>query len=193
MSADQTGNLIYLVLLGAVLVFWFLVQNRGSLGKTMQYAAVWVLIFLGGIAVVGLWDDIRHTLVPSQTVDAESGRIELPLSEDGHYYALLNVNGTPLRFLVDTGATSTVLAKSDAQRVGLDPDNLPYFSTAMTANGPVKTAPVVLDTVSFGPFEDTRVAAYVNDGEMRESLLGMSYLNQFDRIEITRGTLLLER
>ena len=50
MSAMDYGNLAYLVLLGAVVVFWFVVQNRQSLNKTLQQGAVWGLIFLGVIA-----------------------------------------------------------------------------------------------------------------------------------------------
>jgi aspartyl protease family protein len=193
MSADDTANLLYLSLLGSVLIFWFLVQNRRSLGKVMQHAAIWALIFLGAIAVVGLWDDIRQTVAPRQAVFAEQGRIEIPLSSDGHYYATLNINGQPVRFMIDTGATGTVLSRDDATRVGISPDDMAFFSTAITANGTVRTAPVVLANVDFGPFSDQGVNAYVNDSEMRDSLLGMSYLNRFDRLEISNGRMVLER
>ena len=193
MSADQTANLLYLSLLGSVLIFWFLVQNRRSLGKVLQHAAIWALIFLGAIAVVGLWDDIHQTVAPRQTVFAEQGRIEIPLSNDGHYYATLDINGQPILFMIDTGATSTVLSREDAKRAGISPDDMAFFSTAITANGEVRTAPVVLANVNFGPFSDQRVNAYVNDSDMRDSLLGMSYLNRFDRLEISNGRMVLER
>jgi len=64
-------NLTYLVILGSVILLWFVVQNRESIGKLMQQALVWVLIFVGAIAVVGLWDDIRQTVRPMQSVVAE--------------------------------------------------------------------------------------------------------------------------
>lgn len=193
MSADDTANLIYLSLLGSVLIFWFLIQNRGSLGKVLQHAAIWALIFFGAIAVVGLWDDIRQTVAPRQTVFAEHGRIEIPLSSDGHYYATLNINGQPVRFMIDTGASGTVLSRDDATRVGVTLDDMSFYSTAITANGEVRTAPVVLANVTFGPFSDQGVNAYVNDSEMRDSLLGMSYLNRFERLEISNGRMVLER
>ncbi len=63
----------------------------------------------------------------------------------------------------------------------------------MTANGPVQTAPVELARMSLGPFSDTDVRAYVNDGEMEQSLLGMTYLQRFDRLEISGGEMILER
>lgn len=193
MSSMDYGNLAYLVLLGAVVTFWFFVQNRQSLNKTLQQGAIWGLIFLGTIAAVGLWGDIRQTVNPQQLVMTDTGRIEVPRGPDGHYYLTLDINDAPVRFVVDTGATSMVLTKTDAERVGLTADDLIFYSEAMTANGPVRTAPVRLDDVALGPFHDANVRAFVNEGEMNQSLLGMDYLNRYARLEITNGQLILER
>lgn len=193
MSSYEVGNLIYLVLLGAVLVSWFVVQNRKNLNRTLQQGALWGLIILGTIAAVGLWDDIRQTVQPQQMIMSESGRIAVPRGPDGHYYLTLEINDAPVRFVVDTGATSMVLTLKDAQRVGLNEDDLIFYSEAMTANGAVRTAPVRLDDVALGPFHDRGVRAFVNEGEMSKSLLGMEYLNRFARLEIAGGTLILER
>lgn len=193
MTSMDYGNLAYLVLLGAVLVFWFFVQNRQSLNKTLQQGAVWGLIFFGVIAVAGLWGDIRQTVAPQQMVIAETGQIEVPRGPDGHYYLTLNINAEPVRFVVDTGATSMVLNKEDAARIGLRDDDMIFYSEAMTANGPVRTAPVRLDDVALGPFHDRDVRAFVNEGEMSKSLLGMDYLSRFNRLEIADGRLILER
>lgn len=193
MDAMDTGHLIYLVMLLAAVVFWFVVANRNELGKMVQYALMWGLIFLGAIAAVGLWDDVRNTVVPRQAVFSEAGRIEVPRSPDGHYYLTLDVNGVPVRFVVDTGASSIVLLERDAEAAGIDPSRLRYTGTAMTANGAVRTARVVLDEIGLDGLTDRRVTAFVNEGEMAESLLGMSYLQRFDRLEISGGRLILER
>ncbi|MGB0439794.1 MAG: retropepsin-like aspartic protease family protein, partial [Paracoccaceae bacterium] len=71
--------------------------------------------------------------------------------------------------------------------------DLAFFGEAMTANGMVRTAPVLLDRVALGPFQDSNLPASVNAGEMRQSLLGMSYLQRFDRLEISNNRLVLER
>lgn len=193
MTGDDFGQLAYLVVLGAAIIVWFFVQNRQSLNKTLQHGALWGLIFLGTVAAVGLWGDIRQTVQPQQMVMADGARVEVPRGPDGHYYLTLDINDTPVRFVVDTGATSMVLTQSDAGRIGLSEDELIYFSEAMTANGPVRTAPVRLDRVALGPFEDSNVRAFVNEGEMTRSLLGMDYLNRFARLEINNGRLILER
>ena len=53
---------------------------------------------------------------------------------DGHYYLSVDINGAPVNFVVDTGATDLVLTRKDAARVGLDPDSLIYQGRANTAN-----------------------------------------------------------
>jgi len=98
-----------------------------------------------------------------------------------------------VRFVVDTGASSIVLLERDAEAAGIDLSRLRYTGTAMTANGAVRTARVVLDEIGLEGMEDRRVTAFVNEGEMAESLLGMSYLQRFDRLEISGGRLILER
>lgn len=193
MASIEWGNLIYLVLLLVMVVTWFVAQNRESLGKTVQQALAWVLIFVGIIAAIGLWDDIRSTLRPTQSVITSTGQIEAPRAPDGHYYLTLQINGEPVDFLVDTGASEMVLTLNDARRVGLSLDNLVYTGRAMTANGEVRTARVWLDTVALGLVEDGDVTAWVNEGEMDQSLLGMGYLRRWSRIEITDQALVLTR
>ncbi|TNF64230.1 MAG: TIGR02281 family clan AA aspartic protease [Rhodobacteraceae bacterium] len=192
MSDLQIGHLAYLALLLAVVGYAF-VQNRQGLNKTLQQAALWGLIFLGAIAVFGLWDDIRQTVRPSQAVFADSGRVEVPRAPDGHFYLTLDVNGQPLRFVVDTGATGVVLSRADAARAGLDPEDLMFLGRAMTANGEVRTAPVRLDRMTLGGFTETDLPAWVNEGELETSLLGMTYLDRWSRIEITSDRMVLTR
>jgi aspartyl protease family protein len=193
LTGEQIGSLVYLLLLAAVIGGWFFVSQRGNLGKLVQYAAIWSFIFLGAIVAVGLWTDIRQTVVPRQSVMMDGARVEVPRHSDGHYYLTMEVNGTPIRFVVDTGATELVLSREDAERAGLETDALIYSGQAFTANGMVQTAPVLLETVALGKALDLGVPAVVNGAEMQDSLLGMSYLQHFDRIEISDGTLLLER
>ncbi|WP_422029027.1 retropepsin-like aspartic protease family protein [Roseovarius sp.] len=193
MSEFDYARLFYLVLLGSAVVLWFFAQNRNSLGKITQQAIIWALIFVGVIAAVGLWGDIRNTVMPGQAVVAEDGRIELPRAADGHYYLTADVNGAPIRFVVDTGASQIVLTKADAETAGLATEELSFVGRAYTANGEVRTAPVRLERVEVGPLVDEDVRAVVNEGELDQSLLGMEYLQRFTSVEITNGTLVLTR
>jgi aspartyl protease family protein len=106
---------------------------------------------------------------------------------------MLEVNGTPVEFVVDTGATGVVLSQRDADRVGLDAANLVYLGRAMTANGEVRTAPVRLDSMALGGIVDRNIPAWVNEGALDTSLLGMTYLQRWTRIEIAQDELILTR
>lgn len=193
MSEIDYGRVIYLMLLLLAVGSWVFVQNRQGLGKTVQQLAIWAFIFLGVIAGYGLWGDIRQTVHPQQTVITEAGRVEVPRAPDGHYYLTAKINGTPVHFLVDTGASQIVLNEADAQRAGIDTGTLTYLGRAKTANGEVRTASVRLDEMSIGGISDRNVRAWVNQGELEKSLLGMGYLQRWSGIEIRNGTLVLTR
>lgn len=194
MTTDQVAQLIYLMVLlaalGGSLLFGL---RRGEGGRLARHAASWGLIFIGAIAAIGLWSDIRSTVAPRQEVFAAENRVVLPRGRDGHFHLRLEIGGTPVDFLVDTGASNVVLSRPDAERLGIDLDALAYFGTAMTANGPVRTARVRLTDVKLGEIEEPTLTAWVTDGEMPGSLLGMDYLRTFDRIEIEKDRLVLTR
>ncbi len=191
MEDFDTMRLIYLIVLLAMVAGWFFMQTREGLNKTLQHAAVWAMIFVGGAAAVGLWQDISKPGAQSRISD--SGQIVVPRARDGHYYLTVQINGADLRFVVDTGATDMVLTRADASRAGLDPDQLSYLGRANTANGEVQTAFVRLDTVQLGDVTDRNIPAVVNGGEMEQSLLGMGYLQRWGRLEIANSELILTR
>jgi len=193
MDGNDFGRLAYLVLLGAALLMWFFTHNRQSLGKTLQMAMAWVFIFIGIIAVVGLWGDIRSTVGVSPQMSVTGDVIEVPRSFDGHYYLPMLVNGKPVTFLVDTGASQIVLSPQDAERVGFDTGQLTFHGRASTANGVVQTAPVRLDSLALGPITDRNVAAWINGGDLDKSLLGMDYLHRFSNIQFSDGRMILSR
>lgn len=190
MPDDTLMRLVYLGLLFAVLVGWALVELRKGFGRTVKMALAWGLIFLGVMAVYGLWGDITRGAKPGQ--QAGAAEVTLPRAPDGHYYAQVSVGGTSLEFMVDTGASDVVLSPQDARKIGVDPAGLIYMGQAATANGMVRTARVTLPEVRFGPFEDKGLAASVNEGAMDVSLLGMSYLGQF-QITIAGDQMVLRR
>lgn len=193
MNDGDFGHLLYLVLLLCAVGGYFFAEGRQKLSRNMQQAAVWGLIFLGVIAGYGLWGDIRQTVSPTQMVVGEEGRIETRRGNDGHFHLTLDVQGTPVEFVVDTGASGIVLTREDAERVGLDPETLRYTMTALTANGEVAIAPVRLSEVRLGSHVDRNLRAAVNGGELFQSLLGMDYLGRFARIEIAGDRLILTR
>ncbi|MFA8442952.1 TIGR02281 family clan AA aspartic protease [Yoonia sp.] len=192
MSTDQIMQLTYLVLLGAAIGGSAIIAGRSNMGKMAQQAAIWALIFVGVIGAYGLWEDISNDVNPRQSIIDDS-TIAAPRGNDGHYHLTLEINGAAVDFVVDTGASQVVLSQQDAARIGLDPATLDYSGNANTANGVVRTAPVILDQVVLGGITDRNIPAVVNGGAMDDSLLGMTYLGLYDRIEISDGQLVLNR
>ncbi|WP_017999691.1 TIGR02281 family clan AA aspartic protease [Paracoccus sp. N5] len=189
---EEFGRAAYLVLLLIAVGGFLLVELRARPGKILRQAAAWGLIFLGAIALAGLWGDIRQAVAPQARM-LEGGRIEVPLGNDGHFHLTAQVNGTPVRFVIDTGASSIALGPRDAARVGIDPEALAYVGQARTANGIIETAPVTLDSLALGEIRDSRVPAMVLRSDLDQSLMGMSYLARFARVSIEGNRLILER
>jgi aspartyl protease family protein len=192
MDDFDTARFFYLaILLGAIGVYT-LVSYRRALGQMIRHAILWALIFIGVLAGYGLWHDIAPRLAPVQITHG-TGVIEIPKDARGHFVLIADVNGKPIEFLVDTGASVVVLSREDAQKSGISLENLAFTGIANTANGSVKTAAVKIDTINVGGVQDDDVRAYVTSGELFGSLLGMSYLQRFEKIEISRDKLILTR
>lgn len=189
--SDEIPRVAYLVLLLVAISGYMLVEFRTRPGKSLRQLLAWGLIFLGLVAGFGLWEDIRRDVAAPQRV--EGNRIELPLGNDGHFRIELRLNDTPVRFMVDTGATEIALRRRDAERIGLEPAALDYVNMASTANGTVYTAPVRIDRVEIGEIVDEDVPASVVEGELDVSLLGMTYLRRFARVSFEGETMVLER
>ena len=194
MSGESLASLGYLALLLLALGGAYLASHRQSVGKSLQMALVWGMIFMGCMAIYGLWGDIsRDYSRNTQPITRQDGAIALPRAPDGHYYVTAEVNGTEIDFLVDTGASDIVLSRTDAARIGFDLDKLAFLGSARTANGVVPIAYSSLKTIRLGPYLDQGISVSINGGEMDKSLLGMSYLGRFGRIEIAQDQLILQR
>ena len=108
-----------------------------------------------------------------------SGKITMTADVQGHFYTTGNINGTSIRFLVDTGATMISLGASDARRMGLD-FNRGQKGMSQTANGQTVVSKVSLDTVRIGDVTLHNVDALIHQNEMPIALLGMSFLNRME-------------
>ena len=191
MEPFDLPRFLYLVLLLVAIGGYVLVESRRNLGKTLHQAAIWGVIFLGAVAIAGLWPAIQRAAAPADPVVTAAG-IEVPVAPDGHFYVTALVNGAKVRFVIDTGASAIVLTERDAERAGFDPAGLTFVGSAQTANGVVSTAPVRIASFVLGDVTDTDVAASVNGGELDTSLLGMSYLSEY-QMTVSRDRLLLKR
>ncbi|MGA0227893.1 MAG: retropepsin-like aspartic protease family protein [Paracoccaceae bacterium] len=193
MEENDFSRLIYLSVLVVAILGSVLISRRGAYGKMFRQAGVWLLIFMGLVAIVASWQDIRQSGQTMSFQQSEDGAIIIPKEIDGHFHLTLTINDRPIDFLVDTGASDIVLTREDAARVGFDPNRLDYWGMANTANGTVRLATIRLETVRLGEFIDKNIRASVNKAPMEKSLLGMRYLSKFRAIEISNDQMILKR
>jgi aspartyl protease family protein len=120
---------------------------------------------------------------------APGSELVLKRSHDGHYVFPGTINGEPVTFLLDTGATLVSVPAHLGDELGLKPG---ARQQAITANGTVTTRATRIDALAFGPFEIRAVPASLNPG-MRDSqvLLGMSVLKHLEFTQ--RGDTLILR
>jgi aspartyl protease family protein len=122
-----------------------------------------------------------------------SSAVELKATGNGHYHARVDINGRNTSVLVDTGASIVVLTNEDARRAGIFLKPSDYTQPVATANGVTRVAPVTLDRVSIGDItvRDVR-AAVAEEGRLNVSLLGMSFLNKLERVDMRDGVMVLK-
>ncbi len=193
-------RLVYLLLLLVLVSSSILAGRRLRLRGVAKAAALWALI----VAVVALGTAYRVELgaigervlgefLPHRGSVLGENEVRFPVGVDGHFRIEALVDGMPIRFLVDTGASSIVLSPSDARRIGFDPGALRFTGFAETANGTVRTAAVRLDAIEIGPIRLRDLPASVNQAAMRGSLLGMNFLERLRSFEVRDGTLTLRQ
>lgn len=206
-DADPIANLLRhdigsLILKVALLVSaggLVMVMFRERLSKALEALAFWVVI--GLLLVVGytyrfelrdVADRVMAELMPGHV--ARHGQdAEVVRGHDGDFLVTAHINGARVPMVVDTGASSVVLTQDAAKASGLPIEILSYTVNVDTANGRTRAAPVTLERVVVGGLIERGVPALVaQQGQLKQSLLGMSFLNRLDSWEV-RGNKLRMR
>jgi aspartyl protease family protein len=112
---------------------------------------------------------------------------------DGHFWATAYVNGVPVKFLVDTGASLVALSERDARKIGLDTDNMDQNAEVRTAAGRVKASTAMIDKIEIDGVTVKNVQAVVIDKGLEHSLLGMSFLNRLDGWDVTPAAIVIRQ
>lgn len=112
---------------------------------------------------------------------------------DGHYWTRADVDGTAVKFMVDTGASTVAITFRDAQRIGLKPEDLDYKWEIRTAGGIVHGAAVTLEKISIGQVKVENVEAMVLREGLEQSLLGMTFLGELYSYEFRKSQLVIRQ
>lgn len=192
----QLGALALVI--GAGVVF-----SRTSWSSSVKMAAGWLvvlLVLIGGYQYRYELQDIASRLtaglVPgsplSMSFSEGDSAIRLDMLSNGHFGVRAIVDGVPVDFLVDTGATATVLSASDARRVGIDPEALVYGVPISTANGVTRAARATVDEIGVGTIVRRRLPVLVAAPDtLGQSLLGMNFIGTLSGFDMRRDVMIL--
>jgi aspartyl protease family protein len=118
---------------------------------------------------------------------------ELSAGSNGHFFTTADINGQDIQVLVDTGASAVALSYEDALAVGLKPHTLEFDVKVSTANGEGRAARVKLKHVMIDNVKVRDVDGLVlQEGAIKGTLLGMSYLGRLRSFSVSDGKLVLK-
>lgn len=189
------AHLVYVI---AIILFISSAVASGKIRKNIKYLLIWagifILFFTGycyRFELAGIRDRVMMELVPSKGFQEKPDSISFPVSSDGHFYIQAKINSIPIIFLADTGASSIVLSPEDAERIGINLSNLNYDRFYETANGNVRGSSIQISDLKIGEIYLNNIGASVNEAEMRNSLLGMTFFKRLKGYEVKNDVLTL--
>lgn len=196
-NGDQAANFIYL--LGVlVLVASALMVRRIPVRHSLKMLLAWILIFAAVFIVFALRSDfaalgdrllqsVQGTATPVQ--QGETLRVRQAL--DGHFWVDAELNGETVRFLIDSGATTTSISTTTAERAGIEPSG-GFPVIVQTANGTVAVERGRAERVEVGSIVREDLAVHVSDGFGETNVLGMNFLSSLSAWGVEGGWLILK-
>lgn len=195
-SGDQAVHFLYLVGV-LVLVVSALAVRRIPIAQGLKMFVGWVLIFGAAFVVFTLKDEFvalgNRVLLETRggvVQETQGGEIRIRQAPDGHFWVDAEVNGEEVRFLVDSGATTTSISSDTARRVGVEPGG--GQALVQTANGVVAVQRGRAERVSVGPIERSDVAVHISDAFGDMNVIGMNFLSTLSGWGVEGRTLVLK-
>ena len=194
MTNDWMLGSLYL-LMAIMLVAGSLIARRERFAKLATMALAWVAIFAAGFVLFTFRDDLGYV---AQRIKAEAtGRpvvegqeVRIPMAIDGHFWVEGSLNGVPVKFLVDSGATMTTIGRDTALAAGVAVSNS-RNQVVRTGNGMLRVASGRAESLSVGPIERADIGLHVADNEDL-NVLGMNYLSTLERWGVEGRWLILQ-
>jgi aspartyl protease family protein len=174
-----------------------LAARRLPLGYVAKAGLAWIAIFATLFAIfsfrfefIGIWERLKADISGTAGQNISGEAIELRRQDDGHYWLMVNINGEPVRFMVDSGATLTAINATTAREAGVEADRYPIILG--TANGRIAAKRGVVRLLSVGPhsIENHQVVVSERFGDV--NVLGMNFLNSLQSWRVEANMMVLQ-
>jgi aspartyl protease family protein len=197
MSDGDTASLVYGVLL-LVLVGSALVARSLPIGQTIKMALGWVGIFALIFLLVSfrpemrmIWQRITGELGLASAPAISGEPMTLRKSDDGHFWVTAEVNGHPVRFLIDSGATFTALSARAARDAGVEPGGFGLRTVIDTANGAVEAERGEIADLRVGSLAMRNHKVVIADAFGDTNVLGMNFLSELESWRVEGSSMIL--
>jgi len=195
-DGDQAINFIFF--LGClILVGRALMVRRIPIAQGLKMFVAWVLIFGAAFVVFTLKDEFlalgNRVLLETRggvVEETAGGEIRIRQAPDGHFWVTAELNGEPVRFLVDSGATTTSISRATAVRVGIEPSR-GFGTMVQTANGVVTVERGRAETLKVGSIERRDVAVHISEAFGDMNVIGMNFLSTLSGWGVEGRTLVM--
>ncbi|HLZ74404.1 retropepsin-like aspartic protease family protein [Phenylobacterium sp.] len=190
-ALDDQGAVLRTATILVILSLGVFRARKVHWGRAAKFVGLWAVVI--AVLVVGLTyrdelmgvgQRIRSEFSSSYPVASGPRQLVVTASEGGGFMIMGKVNGQPVRFLVDTGSSDTVLSPADAERLGIDSKGLPFDHLAETANGTGYGARYTARTLEVGPIRVDDMPMVINQAPMSFSLLGMTFLSRLESFQV---------
>ena len=194
MTNDWMLGSLYL-LMAIMLVAGSLIARREKFARTATMALAWLAIFGAGFVLFTFRDDLGYV---AQRLKAEATgspvveghQVRIPMAIDGHFWVEGSLNGQPVKFLVDSGATMTTIGRETAEAAGVTVSQQ-RGQVVRTGNGMLRVATGRAAMLDVGPIERSNVGLHIADHEDL-NVLGMNYLSTLERWGVEGRWLILQ-
>lgn len=195
--SERSGDILFYCLL-LLLPLSALIARRIPLKSGFKMALAWLAIFIVGLMIVNQRDrfdpviaGLRDALVGhDQMVSGSTVRIRM--AEDGHLWAIVSVNGTRRRMLIDSGATTTALSSATASAAGVATDESPFPVVINTANGNIVARTATVTALTIGSIAANDLPVVVAPAFEDTDVIGMNFLSRLRSWRVEGRTMILE-
>ncbi|MCY7339070.1 MAG: TIGR02281 family clan AA aspartic protease [Sphingomonas bacterium] len=194
MTNDTMFGGLYL-LMAMMLVLGALINRREPIAKLLVVALAWVAIFGAGFILFTFRDDLGWVAQRLRTEATGepivAGReVRIPMAIDGHFWISGEINGAPVKFLVDSGATVTTIDRATALNAGAEV-GVARDRMVRTGNGTIRVAAGRAQRLSIAGIDREDVALHIADGDDM-NVLGMNFLSTLSRWSVEGRWLILQ-
>jgi len=177
-----------------------LAARRLPLGYVAKAAFAWIAIFAALFAIFSfrfefkaVWERVKADISGTAGQSVSGNEITIRRQDDGHYWLQVDVNGKPVRFMIDSGATTTAVNASTARETGIQvhADGYPVFLT--TANGRVTAQRGIIQSFKIGTHEIGQHNVVVSESFGDTNVLGMNFLDSMQSWKVEGNVMTLKQ